>query len=89
MSEKTRIECKWCGYRFTTRTADVKRGWGLFCSKSCKAKSQTRRTGISGPHYKAKGRTVRQMEKGRYAKSQDVGRGLREIDDARKNINVK
>lgn len=28
-----------CGARFTARTADVKRGWGLFCSKSCKANS--------------------------------------------------
>jgi len=27
------------------RTADVKRGWGKFFSKSCKAKEQERRTG--------------------------------------------
>jgi hypothetical protein len=26
------------------RTADVKRGWGKFYSKSCKAKQQERRT---------------------------------------------
>jgi hypothetical protein len=27
------------------RTADVKRGWGKYYSKSCKAKHQERRTG--------------------------------------------
>lgn len=26
-----------CCAKFMARTADVKRGWGLFCSKSCKA----------------------------------------------------
>ena len=29
--------CK-CGKNFEARLADVKRGWGKYCSKSCKAK---------------------------------------------------
>lgn len=41
--------CKNCGDRFTAREADRKRGWAKFCSKSCKAKEQTRRTGYAGP----------------------------------------
>ena len=36
---------KSCGALFTARTADVKRGWALFCSKSCKAVRQEARTG--------------------------------------------
>jgi hypothetical protein len=34
-----------CGKDFTARTADRKRGWALFCSKSCKAYEQESRTG--------------------------------------------
>lgn len=30
---------------FEARTADVARGWGTFCSKSCKAVEQEDRTG--------------------------------------------
>lgn len=37
-------KCKNCGAAFTARKADVKRGWGLFHSKSCKASYQERRT---------------------------------------------
>ncbi len=38
------------------READVKRGWGLFCSKSCKAIKQERRT---GQHRKYLSRKIR------------------------------
>lgn len=38
-------KCKCCGAKFQARAADVKRGWAKFCSKSCKAKDQERRTG--------------------------------------------
>ena len=62
-----------CGTVFHPRVADVKRGWGKFCSKSYKAKEQTKRTGISGPHYKAKGRTVHQMASGHFTKSKFSG----------------
>lgn len=37
--------CKWCKDPFMARSADVKRGWAKFCSKSCKAKHQEKRTG--------------------------------------------
>ena len=41
-----KMTCK-CGCTQTkmVRTADVKRGWGKFFSKSCKAKYQERKTG--------------------------------------------
>lgn len=35
-------QCKCCNSTFKARTADVNRGWALFCSKSCKAKDQER-----------------------------------------------
>ena len=38
-------KCKYCHDPFPARTADVRRGWAKFCSKSCKAKEQERRTG--------------------------------------------
>lgn len=37
--------CAWCKKKFMARVADRKRGWGRFCSKSCKAKEQEKRTG--------------------------------------------
>lgn len=37
--------CEGCGKPFRARAADVKRGWGRFCSKSCKATRQEQRTG--------------------------------------------
>lgn len=38
-----------CGLEFEVREADRKRGWGLFCSKSCKASRQTYLTGRGKP----------------------------------------
>lgn len=38
-------KCAWCKGPFLARAADVKRGWGKFCSKSCKASRQEKRTG--------------------------------------------
>lgn len=32
-------KCENCGSAFQAKKADVKRGWGRFCSKSCKSKS--------------------------------------------------
>lgn len=62
-----------CGTVFQARAADIRRGWGKFCSKSCKAKKQTKDTDIAGPHYKAAGKTVKQMKAGQYAKSKHTG----------------
>lgn len=39
------VSCKWCHEKFDARVADRKRGWGLFCSKKCKAKLQECHTG--------------------------------------------
>ena len=33
-------KCACCGKSITVRMADHKRGWGKFCSKSCKATKQ-------------------------------------------------
>jgi len=46
MSNVVRIcQNKNCKKEFTARSADVKRGWAKYCSKSCKAIVQERRTG--------------------------------------------
>ena len=34
------VACKRCGGAFIAKNADRRRGWGKFCSKSCKAQSQ-------------------------------------------------
>jgi hypothetical protein len=43
------VKCKTCKTPFQARVADRKRGWGLFCSKSCKAIKQTQVTGRGKP----------------------------------------
>jgi hypothetical protein len=40
---------KTCGALFQARKADRDRGWARFCSKSCKAIVQTRKTGRGAP----------------------------------------
>lgn len=45
MPTMTTQKCASCKHEFQARTADVKRGWGKFCSKSCKAIKQEARTG--------------------------------------------
>lgn len=37
---KVEVACACCGDKFKARVADRKRGWGRFCSKSCKAMRQ-------------------------------------------------
>ena len=36
------VKCKTCSNHFEARVADRKRGWGVYCSKSCKAIKQYR-----------------------------------------------
>lgn len=43
--KKIERKCACCGTPFVARAADVKRGWAKFCSKSCKAIVQEKRTG--------------------------------------------
>ena len=45
------VKCARCKGPFTARVADRNRGWGKFCSKSCKAIKQTQRTGYAGPSH--------------------------------------
>jgi hypothetical protein len=45
MPHMTSRKCPWCKDPFMARTADVNRGWAKFCSKSCKASKQEKRTG--------------------------------------------
>jgi len=46
MATMQEITCKCgCGRTKMVRTADVKRGWGKFFDKSCKARHQERKTG--------------------------------------------
>jgi hypothetical protein len=40
--QKVIQKCKFCKIEFEARKADVDRGWGLFCSKSCAAKYKLR-----------------------------------------------
>lgn len=44
--------CEVCGIPMNVRQADINRGWGRFCSKSCKAKEQEARTGVHKRHLK-------------------------------------
>lgn len=51
----TEITCKCgCERKRMVRTADVKRGWGKFFSKSCKARFQERRTGQHNSYLQSK-----------------------------------
>lgn len=45
MPKMVERKCQCCKTPFMARAADVKRGWGKFCSKSCKAVKQEARTG--------------------------------------------
>ena len=39
------VKCARCNDVFTAKKADRKRGWGKYCSKSCKAAKQYEKTG--------------------------------------------
>lgn len=43
--KKVQRKCRRCHEPFMARVADVKRGWGKFCGKSCKAITQEKQTG--------------------------------------------
>ena len=45
MPSMVEVKCKRCKQLFMARVADRKRGWGKFCSKSCKASEQESKTG--------------------------------------------
>lgn len=45
MAATAEYKCQCCKQPFIARTADRKRGWARFCSKTCKAVKQEARTG--------------------------------------------
>jgi hypothetical protein len=45
MAAMVERKCKCCKTSFKARAADVNRGWGVYCSKSCKAVVQERKNG--------------------------------------------
>ena len=56
MASMVEITCKCgCGRKKMVRTADVKRGWGLYFNKSCKAKKQERDTGQCRAYLRGEG----------------------------------
>lgn len=59
--------CEWigCGKTFYAKTADVKRGWGRFCCKRCKAMEQESRTGQNARYLERRERRMRQQEERR------------------------
>lgn len=48
-------QCKTCKNKMQVRLADHNRGWGNFCSKSCKAKKQEQRTGQHSAYLNGRG----------------------------------
>jgi hypothetical protein len=53
------VRCKRCKKPFLARLADRARGWGKFCSKSCKAIKQEARTGQFGNYIRGQNSTER------------------------------
>ena len=49
MPARVTVKCLTCSTPFEARVADRRRGWGRFCSKSCKAIKQTQITGRGRP----------------------------------------
>lgn len=46
---KEKRNCEKCGEEFLAKTADVKRGWGRHCSKSCAAWKREKKKGFDSP----------------------------------------
>lgn len=61
------VLCKCCKQPFIARVADRKRGWGKFCSKSCKAVKQEARTGQHAEYQERKQRAAEPYEGGEFA----------------------
>lgn len=57
MGSKENYKCDHCKSEFEARVADRKRGWARFCSKSCKAKKQEKRTGQMKKYLQRRSRT--------------------------------
>lgn len=55
MPNMTTQKCKCCKQSFEARTADVKRGWGIYCSKRCKAIVQEKKNGQHSAYLNGRG----------------------------------
>ena len=64
-------DCEKCGKTMQARQVDINRGWGRFCSKSCKAKKQTKRE-----FYKPKREFYKPRDMWYYDDLEDVGHPL-------------
>lgn len=51
MASTVECKCENCRKPFVARVADRKRCWARFCSKSCKALKQERRTGQCADYF--------------------------------------
>jgi len=45
MHDTTKRNCDWCSIGYLADNRNLKRGWGLCCSKSCASKKREKKTG--------------------------------------------
>lgn len=62
-------QCECCGKSMQVRAADVARGWGRFCSKSCKASAQERHTHQNAVHVHQNSMSQAELAGGGYGDS--------------------
>jgi hypothetical protein len=55
MAKMIEQKCKCCKTVFEARAVDVNRGWGLYCSKRCKAIVQERKNGQHSAYLNGRG----------------------------------
>jgi hypothetical protein len=55
MAKMIEQKCKCCKTVFEARASDVKRGWGLYCSKRCKAIAQEKKNGQHAAYLNGRG----------------------------------
>lgn len=67
--------CEWCKKYHSVREADLKRGWGRFCSKVCKAKEQEFRTGQNKAYHSGKVKRIASNLPAVTVKRQDMANG--------------
>lgn len=56
--------CQSCGRDFKPDNRNLKRGWGLFCSKSCSSKWRTKISNLSKSEYTTEVRDYRLRQLG-------------------------
>lgn len=83
MATTTEITCACgCGRKKEVRVADVKRGWGKFYSKSCKAISQFRKKQMVGRTIRPKPRWYQQVSMNPILRNIDrLEQGIQTVED--------